>query len=169
MGNCRRNPCLSMNVALKSGEGDKDTNRFFALVSSLFAIEENSPTVPETPDNIEEIISELRTLNHSHHFIKNLRAIRVAVSHIDPKKDREMGYFILNINLEKNTVSLLSFAINQFDQAVNIYNEIEKSRDPQKTDAVLVRVTSFNSLRVAYPNYFSDIGEFVKKVETYME
>lgn len=160
---------LSMNVALKSGEGDKDTNRFFALVSSLFAIEENSPIVPDTPSSIEEITKELRNLNHSHHFIKNLRAIRVAASHIDPKKNRDMGYYILRIDLEKNTVSLLSFAINQFDQAVSKYNDIEKSRDPQKTDAVLVRVTSFNSLRLAYPNYFSDIGDFVNKVESYIK
>lgn len=41
------------------------------------------------------------------------------------------------------------------------YSQIESQRSETKIDAVLVRATSFQTLRAAYPNYFLDIGEFV--------
>ena len=49
-----------------------------------------------------------------------------------------------------------------------IYNSIEATRAANKIDAVLVRVSSFKTLEKAYPNYFSDIGEFVDLVKSYL-
>ena len=39
----------------------------------------------------------------------------------------------------------------------------------EKIDAVLVNVSSFNALKSAYPNYFSDIGEFVDIIKSYLQ
>lgn len=159
---------LSTNVALKAGHGDEDTKRFFELVSSIFAHEEGTPFVSGTPQEISKIIWELQELNRRVDFIKRLRAIRVAADHVDPHDKRDKGYYLLIMNLKENKLSMKFFAPNQLDSAVNMYNELEKKRNPQQSDAVLVRVASFNILKIAYPNYFSDIGAFVKKVESYI-
>ena len=58
---------------------------------------------------------------------------------------------------------------SEFDEANNIYNSIESTRAGTKIDAVLVNVSSFKSLKSAYPNYFSDIGEFVNIVKSYLK
>lgn len=42
----------------------------------------------------------------------------------------------------------------------NIYNKIESSNDPN-IDTVLVSATSIDTLKAAYPNYFTDISDFI--------
>jgi hypothetical protein len=51
---------------------------------------------------------------------------------------------------------------------MEVYNRIERTRAESKIDAVLVSVSSFGALKIAYPNYFSDIGDFVNKIEDYL-
>lgn len=45
-----------------------------------------------------------------------------------------------------------------------------KRQEPnlKSIDVVLVRTDSFKILRNAYPNYFYDIGYFIKKVKSYL-
>ncbi|MSS42050.1 hypothetical protein FYJ37_17560 [[Clostridium] scindens] len=44
--------------------------------------------------------------------------------------------------------------------ATKTYNQIESISNPNM-DSVLVSVTSFDVLKAAYPNYFTDISQFV--------
>lgn len=60
------------------------------------------------------------------------------------------------------TSSLLAMKVSQAENANAAYTQIEKNRVENKIDAVLVSVSSFQTLKVAYPNYFSDIGEFLQ-------
>jgi len=48
------------NQAIKSNEGQKDWVTFFRLVSSAFAKFENSPIIPETPNEKEKLYSLIR-------------------------------------------------------------------------------------------------------------
>lgn len=52
------------------------------------------------------------------------------------------------------------FPTNQVEVATNVYNKIESLNNPN-IDVVLVSATSFDSLKEAYPNYFTDISQFV--------
>lgn len=45
---------------LKSSKGDKDILRFFVLVSSVFAKMENMPICPNTDNDYNMLISEIR-------------------------------------------------------------------------------------------------------------
>ena len=58
---------------------------------------------------------------------------------------------------------------SQFEQANKIYNSIESTRAETKIDAVLVNVSSFKALKAAYPNYFSDINEFISIVKNHLK
>ena len=56
--------------------------------------------------------------------------------------------------------SIIHFLLNQIEAATKSYNQIEALQLPN-TDVVLVSASSFGALKKAYPNYFSDISQFV--------
>jgi ppGpp synthetase/RelA/SpoT-type nucleotidyltranferase len=94
---------LFTNQSLKAGQGEQDVKRFFALISSLFALDENASVVPNTSDNSTTLIFELKILNEKHHFVDMLRAISVAVRQTEKAtKDKiyKNGYYILILNYE---------------------------------------------------------------------
>lgn len=62
--------------ALKSNQGSQDWRRFFALMSSVFALRENSPTVPGTPTVLEELLNEIRRLDAQHHMAATFSGYR---------------------------------------------------------------------------------------------
>jgi hypothetical protein len=153
---------LFSKQALKSGEGDDKVKYFFALVSSLFAIIENSPIVPNTFDNREDIISAIRAANDEGHYLGFLSGIRVVVSH-ESKKLKKDGYYLLILDYRERKLKILFYDKSRIEDANKKYNSIEKNE--KYIDAVLVGVDSFKELCAAYPNYFSDIGEFISVVQ----
>lgn len=163
---------LFTKQAIKSGQGSKDVHRFFALVSSLFALEENCPIVPNTPTDVSEIVKEIKALDNTHNYLKMLQAIQVAVNvenKINKGKIRnQKGYYILVLNYEIRRLQIRYFSPSQINEANEIYAKIESSKHQSNIDAVLVRVSSFNALKTAYPNYFSDIRQFIDKIENYL-
>lgn len=159
-----------MNQAIKSGQGTTDIRRFFALVSSLFAIEEGCPTVPNTPSDLPSIIAELRKLNNDNNFLLMLRAIQAVASNVVRVNQgkNQRGYYLLLLNYEKRHLRIIYFQPSKIEEANKIYASIEKNKKSMNLNAVLVNVSSFKTLRVAYPNYFIDIGQFVSKVGQYL-
>lgn len=151
--------------ALKASNGNEDVLRFFALVSSLFAISEGLPVVPGTYDTVIEIKKELIEINEKQKILDTLKAIRVAIEHV--KDIKNAGYYILKLNFSEGNLSIFSYRTSEIDIATNLYNGIEAENNPQ-IDVVLVAATSLSALRAAYPNYFTDIGEFITIVESYL-
>lgn len=155
---------LFTNQALKASCGEEDTLRFFALISSLFAQMEDTPIIPGTPDQSEDIINELKQLNSKHNYLNMLSAIRVAVDHVDEQNKNRQGYYILILDYKEMRLWLRFYKPSEIDKATEDYNRIESNRKENQIDAVLVSVSSFSALRAAYPNYFSDIKAFVSAV-----
>ena len=161
---------LFTKEAIKAGQGDENVKRFFQLSSALIAKKENQPLPPGVVDDIDEIISEIESLNAKNNYLDFLSGIRVAVNYqVNNIKDKRAGYYILILNYNTKVLTIKSFMPSEFDEANNIYNSIESTRAGTKIDAVLVNVSSFKSLKSAYPNYFSDIGEFVNIVKSYLK
>lgn len=162
---------LFRKEAIKSGQGSEEVKRFFLLVSALFAYIENQPLPPNVPQNINEIIDGIKLLNNCNKFLEFLSGIRVAVDQQVQKmpKRKSSGYFILILNYESRRLKIIQFKTNQIEKATLLYNNIEKHRSGVSEDSVLVRVSSVKVLKSAYPNYFSDIGEFVNIVESYIK
>lgn len=158
---------LFTKKAIKSGQGDDDVKRFFVLVSALFSKRENQPIPLNVIDDIDKIVSEIEFLNSKHKYLDFLSGIIVATDFqkIQEKKSR---YYILILNYNTKRLKIKSFMPGQFEEANNIYNSIESTGAENDIDAVLVNVSSFKALKSAYPNYFSDIGEFVSIVKEYL-
>ncbi len=161
---------LFTKKAIKSGQGDDDVKRFFVLVSSLFAIEEKQPIVPNTINDISELVSEIEALNAKHNYLDFLRGIKVAVDYQDKKDNKKVlfAFYILVLNYETHRLRILPFQASEFDTANQLYNHLESQKTKSNMDVVLVRVSSFDILKLAYPNYFSDINEFVNIVKSYL-
>lgn len=161
---------LFTKEAIKSGQGSDDIKRFFVLVSALFAIREEQPIPPNVIDDIDEIVSEIESIDAKNNYLDFLSGIRVATDHQDSKFDEsDMGYCILILNYNIRRLRIKLFKSSEIDEANKTYNSIESTRAESKIDAVLVRVSSFKELKKAYPNYFSDIEEFVNIVKSYLK
>lgn len=159
---------LFTKQALKAGQGNEDIKRFFAIVSSLFALKEGTQVVPETIDDPKELVSEVEEINSRQHFLDMLSAIRVAVDHQSGTEFSREGYYILILNYNTRRLRIKYFKPSQTDEANTIYAQIEGTRAESQIDVVLVSVSSFQILRAAYPNYFSDIGEFIDILKGYL-
>lgn len=155
--------------ALKAGQGGEQTKRFFVLVSSLFALMEGTPVVPNTSSDIHELVAELKDIDRRENIIGLLRSIKVA-THLTAEryKKNKRGYYLLILNYKTFRLSMRFFSSSNIEEANKIYSQIENGKEQTGVDAVLVRVDSFQILRKAYPNYFTDIGEFVEIVQSHL-
>jgi putative GTP pyrophosphokinase len=153
---------------LKSSQGDYDILRFFTLVSSLFAIEEKMPICPNTSKWADELISEIKYLDNKNNIISTLSGLNVSINHASNKynqKDKNLYYIIL-LNYDKMTVTVKPFKSSNLETATKLYGKIEQGSN---INVVLVSASSFETLRLAYPNYFADISYFVTKLRRVIE
>lgn len=160
---------LFTKESIKAGYGSEDVKRFFVLVSALFAMREGQAIPPNVINDKDEIIHEIELLNAKNNYLDFLSGIKVAVDNQKENvKNSAIAYYILILNYNTNRLQIKSFGASQINEANAFYNYIEATRTQSKIDAVLVRVSSFTTLKKAYPNYFSDIGEFIDIVKLYL-
>lgn len=160
---------LFTNQALKAGRGSKDILRFFTVTSSLFAIKEGCQVVPGTVDDETELISEIEQINDQHHVLDMLRAIRTVIDHDATNTPDKRGYYILQLDYEKHTLRRWFFQPSELEKANKLYDYLEEKRGYAPLDIVLVRASSYSTVKAAYPNYFMDIGEFVDIITNYLK
>lgn len=149
---------------LKSSQGDEDILRFFTVVSSIFAIQENQPVCPGTSDWLDELLDEMHELDKKHNILKMLEAMKNAAHIIKPKFKNTNGYFLLVLNLEDHNLTITMYKPSEIQIATQVYDTIEARNDPN-INAVLVSANSFATVKKAYPNYFVDITDFLNKIK----
>lgn len=148
---------------LKSSQGDYDILRFFTLVSSLFAIEEKMPVCPNTSKWADELVSEVKYLDNKNNILSTLSGLNVSIDYASKnynQKNKDL-YYILLLDYNKMRVHVRPFFSSKIENATKVYSQIEKNSDK---NVVLVSASSFETLRLAYPNYFADISHFVEKL-----
>jgi len=153
-----------LKQALKSNIGHESWLRFFSLMSSVFAIRENSPIVPGTSKDLNELVSEIRAINESHQIVNSFAGTTAVLSHIQQSK--YSVYFLVSLDPDKLTVEIKSFKKNESQAANKAYTELEKNCMGTNINVVLVSSSSVKALERAYPNYFLDAGNFLREVQT---
>jgi ppGpp synthetase/RelA/SpoT-type nucleotidyltranferase len=152
--------------ALKSNIGSDEWKRFFALVSSVIAIDEGQPTTPSTPVSLKEIVPEMRGLYVSLN-VKNVLSGWAAITKFTAEdaheEIRDAGMYLLVLDPNTFSTSLYPYSKDHLAQANTHYAKIEK--EEPNLQAVLVSVDSLAALRTAYPNYFLDTTAFLEVVE----
>lgn len=132
------------------------------MVSSILALKEGTPVCPNTSESADELIKEIKSLDSKHNIVSTLSGLNVAID-FDEKNENKKNkykYYILILDYSRRKMRIRSFETKNVEIATDIYNRLEDELESDK-NIVLVSASSFDSLRAAYPNYFTDIQEFV--------
>jgi len=152
-------------TSLKSSQGPDEWLDFFRTLSSLFAIKERLPVLDIHKEKTKkELMLDCYRYCKELKVIETLRALRITTKHLE-KKNFKGDYYLLHIDIEKQSINLMTFKKSRFNIATHEYLQIEKKIDNKKHAVVLVSANSFKSLKQAYPSYFLDTSEFLKTLE----
>lgn len=156
-----------LGQALKSGEGEKKWKDFFSLTSSAFAYMEKTKAVP----NYSHLDRD-KTFVAVSHIENDIQALKVmegysdALRVIEERKGKSSYYHLITLNSIEGTVQVKSYAKADIAKAASDYTEAEtKAANGENIEPVLVSAGDLHSLKRAYPNYFLDVKEFMKKIE----
>jgi ppGpp synthetase/RelA/SpoT-type nucleotidyltranferase len=150
-------------LALKSKvkTGDPEWLRFFALMGSAMALREKCATVPGTPSNKAELISEIRRLSEKLRVEEVLMAWGSAVQSLTSAAG-DAAAFLLELDPINKMLMTTPFKNNELQKAYEEYLRKEKESEKRpEIQVVLVSVESVEALRAAYPNYYLDTGAFI--------
>lgn len=173
---------LFTGQALKSNQGDENWKKFFFHVGQQFSVMESihlfDSLSPEKQfDNYVTSLNKLqshkascedakfccRTLN----VITKLDVFAASLKVIDDRivDNPNSGYVLLKINTKDNTVASALFDKEDNKLAEAQYIEAEKeSAEENGTVVALVSTTAVGGIKEAYPNYFADSTEFIKRL-----
>jgi hypothetical protein len=152
-----------LDQPFKTRGGQKDWKKFFALMSSVVAIVEDSSVLDEharlEPAEIYRRIQKLATK------IKAVDMMRGYTFATDIIQRQNIGYYnIIILDIKNKKVSIRGYAKSEYERAVADYG-IEEQKADEFTDLVLVSAGRLKSLKLAYPNYFLDIKDFLERAE----
>lgn len=156
------------NQALKSNMGEPDWRRFFALISSAFAIKEGTNLVPNTPQNEQELYKEIKLLAERLDVINTLSGYKHLIKNITDNEDfrRDIQqYFLLRLTPGLGMLEILPFDNNDLGSVSKIYLDYEREAEAKGASVALVSVASVDSLQAAYPNYFLDADVFLNELK----
>jgi ppGpp synthetase/RelA/SpoT-type nucleotidyltranferase len=152
---------------LKFDKGKTEWKDFFRLVSSAFAIMEETPLVPNTPLNKKELYTAIKEKEKELNLIKTMQswtAILRVFGIEDYSKDYK--FFLMEIDINQERLTISAFKENEVDKAIKTLERLEKkNRDRKEYDVVLVGADTTRDLKKAYPNYFADSEEFLEKLK----
>jgi RelA/SpoT family protein len=149
--------------ALKSNRGRPEWLRFFALMSSMFALREECPTIPGTPQTLDELCAEIRELNRQYHIEATFSQYRTIIPHMEKMSGAK--YFLVQLDPIKLEVKIQGYKSDESQQANKAYTYLESRLEKDTpTQVVLVSVSSVSALKRAYPNYFLDTDDFLREL-----
>ena len=156
---------------LKFYQEPPDWNRFFCLMGTAIALREGCNPVPGTPSNERERVSEIRQLADELDVLTKFgmwgKALQVHES-LPTSPMRKARYLVLLLEPPRNRINVWGYPAGKSEEANEQYFLQEKNK-PEGADALLVSVAHADDLRRAYPNYFLDMGEFLKVVNEVIE
>jgi len=162
-----------LGQALKSRRGDKEWLDFFAIVASAFACIENTEPIPRHKHlSRREIFRAVSKANDELEVLEKIRGYSVAVNEINKKGTSKEGwsYHLIILDSLKKTVQITAYKRGSINQATVDYAEVEeRAVKGEKIEAVLVSAGPLTILRQAYPNFFLDISDFVRRIESIIE
>ena len=151
---------------LKIGQGDPENREFFILTSKLFeTYEANSQSINAVKGT--DALQQFKQYEAEHEVLRKLKSIKEAVGYVQRADSREQGYYVLRLDRERSQLLINTYAKNELEKATLEYDLAEKNRASDE-DIVLVSTASFNMLKKAYPNYFSDINEFITLIDSFI-
>jgi ppGpp synthetase/RelA/SpoT-type nucleotidyltranferase len=145
---------------IKGGDGDEDWRRFFELMSSEIAYDEDRELAPTALVSREEIRKEIRDLTKKIKAVASLEKFRTAIKYTEEHDSGYSQYFLLQFDSASGTVSVRPFSSYQISAEQYVIEEAKHG----SRNTVLVQANKVSDLRKAFPNYFLDVQLFTDKL-----
>jgi hypothetical protein len=147
-------------------DANEDWLRFFVLTSAAFAKREKSPPIPNTPENMDDLVRELQQIVDREKIIACLLGWNNTIHYFEDPKQKGVHMFLMRLDPTQRTLRVWSFQREQLVLAQEQYKiqEKEAESDPL-VQVVLVSAETADALRKAYPNYYVDTMEFVEALK----
>ncbi|SEJ81632.1 hypothetical protein SAMN05428950_103309 [Sphingomonas sp. OV641] len=138
---------------LKSGAGDVDWLRFFALMAAEIASAERATLVPGTPASDIERREEILALERGLNALATLEKYRQAVK-ISETVSTRAPFYLIQFDAANQQVKVRGVSLSASSSA------LDDAEYGNQLNSVLVAVDKLSDLRSAYPNYFLDVQMF---------
>jgi len=149
--------------ALKSNLGEQAWLRFFQLMGSAIAIEENTALIPGTPSKASDLVKELR---QSARALNVERTLRTFGNVMETRVNIEgADLFLIATEPLGKKVRVTGFPRAQSERAMAQYAATEKEFARTGGQVVLTSVDSVAKLRRAYPSYFLESRLFMRALK----
>jgi hypothetical protein len=143
--------------------------RFFAVMGSVMAITEGGGIVKDTSTSKTKLIDELRKLSEALKVPENMKRWNTATEITQSASDNRAHNFLTELQKFDHLrcrVNVTPYPKGKEKQAAEDRIRLEvESRTKMGVQIVLVGVHSFDTLRTAYPNYYSDTTKFFKELD----
>lgn len=159
---------LIEQASFKTGEGSEEYKRFFKLAAALFCYEEQTAMLPEfAAVPVADVVAEFVALEQSLQAFEKLAGLIVAGERISHSGASNAAYYLMRLDTQTQSLSLIPFAAEQLEIAENMYQLLEvQNVDLPHIELVLISVDSFRDVKKAYPNYFLDTQAFIECLRT---
>jgi hypothetical protein len=155
---------LFTEQTLKTGGGQFSWKRFFVLTSSLFAMSEDCPVVPDSVASNDALLQEIRGLWRGIRIREQFDGWITAAQTLIPKEHGANATYLVEVDVDQKSTTVKGFS--DVMAAYKAYSEAErKNRQIKNRTAVLVSTQSVNQLRGAFPSYYGDTKAFLDEVE----
>ena len=139
-------------TGLKFDQGSDLERQYFRLASAIMNNDVN---------DLDSAIDELRSLDTELHVLEELRAASDSMFVTCDGEINRSSSCLLTVDLGIQQVDIEVFSPEDEISAADKYTELETGDEAPGVIYLLARADSLKDLRFAYPNYSSDISQFV--------
>lgn len=163
---------LMLQQKLKNDDGEKLWLEFFRDVSRAFEVVEfldnGKKYIQLSEDfNVVKLYKRIKLLDRRGKVLERLETFSRAMSFLDSQSTRQgRKYFLIVLDPEEKKIRILGYSEKEYWKAINEYKRLEEKNVGTAIDQVLVSAGSLKQIKIAYPNYFADISDFVQKVRS---
>jgi hypothetical protein len=151
---------------IEANQADPDWKRFFALTSSVIAVKEGCPPVPETPAEYPALLLELAQVTQRLDAVTKLEDYGRAVFHMGQAPIRKGGEYLVTLNSVDRVLQIKLYEGKTVRQIDDDYLAKERAFLNRPNMQVLqVKAKSLEDFRRGYPNYALDTSAFVKTLK----
>lgn len=153
---------------IKVGGGKEGWRRFFLLMSTAIAHNENRPICEGCPSTKDELRTELKQLARELNVKSVLRGWSRAMKRLPSRTMKNAAVYLLYLDTTEGAerIKITGFPTAKDAKASETYLSTEKAiKDEPHLNAVLVSARSVQALNSAFPNYFADTRVFLKAVD----
>ena len=151
-----------------------ERQRFLALSSHLFALEEGTPGIPDVCVSVSAVRREIDEICRTTMLLQELAAARSGIV-VSTDADEHDEYFLLCLSREIQFFNIVGFP--EFEAANDEYQRLEKEAlqtdsgndviiaEPEFDNVVLVKAGSAELILQSYLNYSLGVGQFIDRIE----